>query len=43
VIDFGEDEGLGEEVAAGVAPLAGGLRCQLEAHLAAAGSGELVR
>ena len=43
MIDFGEDEGIADEVAAGVVPLVEGLRCQLEAHLAAAASGELVR
>lgn len=43
VIDFGEDEGIAEDVAAGVLPLVCDLRQQLEGHLASAASGELVR
>ena len=43
VIDFGEDEELADDVAAGVLPLVRALRQRLEAHLAAAAGGELVR
>jgi tRNA modification GTPase len=46
VIDFGEDERIGESVAAAVAPRAAALRAQLAAHLVAADgahAGELVR
>lgn len=43
MIDFGEDEEIADDVAAGVAPLVDTLRRELERHLAAATSGELVR
>lgn len=43
VIDFGEDDGIGDDVAAGVAPLVRALRREVEGHLAAAASGELIR
>ena len=43
VIDFGEDEGIADDVAAGVVPLVAALRQRLQGHLAAAASGELVR
>ncbi len=43
MIDFGEDEGIADDVAAGVVPLVAALRRQLERHLASAVSGELVR
>jgi tRNA modification GTPase len=43
VIDFGEDDGIADEVAAGAAPALRALRRQLEAHLAAGAGGELVR
>ncbi|KAI7844301.1 hypothetical protein COHA_002099 [Chlorella ohadii] len=42
MIDFGEDEGIADDVAAGVVPLVAALRRQLERHLASAVSGELV-
>lgn len=43
VIDFGEDEGIADDVAAGVAPQVQALRRELQRHLAAAVGGELVR
>lgn len=43
MIDFGEDEGIADEVAAGVVPQVRALRQQLERHLASAVGGELVR
>lgn len=43
VIDFGEDEGIADDVAAGVLPLVAALRQQLQSHLEAASGGELVR
>lgn len=43
MIDFGEDEGIADEVAAGVVPQVRALRRQLERHLASAVGGELVR
>lgn len=43
VIDFGEDEEIADEVAAGVAPTVLALQKELEVHLAAASGGEIVR
>ncbi|PRW59346.1 tRNA modification GTPase mitochondrial [Chlorella sorokiniana] len=43
MIDFGEDEGIADDVAAGVLPQVQALRGQLERHLASAVGGELVR
>lgn len=43
VIDFGEDEGIADDVAAGVVPLVQALRREVQGHLAAATAGELVR
>lgn len=43
MIDFGEDEGIADDVAAGVLPQVAALRQQLERHLASAVGGELVR
>ncbi|KAL4433646.1 hypothetical protein ABPG75_000087 [Micractinium tetrahymenae] len=43
VIDFGEDEEIADDVAAGVLPLVQALQQEVEGHLAAAAGGELVR
>lgn len=43
VIDFGEDDGIGDDVAAGVVKDINALRTELETHLAAASGGELLR
>ncbi|GAB4823187.1 hypothetical protein N2152v2_010233 [Parachlorella kessleri] len=43
VIDFGEDEGIADDVVAGMVPLAHQLRVQLEGHLGGGAAGELIR
>ena len=43
VIDFGEEEDIADEVAAGVVPEVVALHCQLSAHLRASAGGEIVR
>lgn len=43
VIDFGEEEGIADDVARGVVPEVTALRQELQGHLAAGAGGELVR
>jgi tRNA modification GTPase len=43
VIDFGEEEGISNDVAMGVIPEIRGLREELQGHVAAAAGGELIR